>query len=73
MRLPRCRFSHIAAAGVGRAALGQAGSVCGVPGKSPAVVSWVSWEWLGLWVLVAQSCWQEHQDGFSSLMCAFGK
>lgn len=37
MRLPSYRFSHIAAAGVGRAALGQAGSVCRV---KPPTVGW---------------------------------
>lgn len=41
MRLPRYRFSHRAAAGVGRAALGQAGSVCRVPVECPTV-GWAS-------------------------------
>lgn len=74
MRLPRYRVSHIAAAGLGRAALGQAGSVCRVP-ERPAAVGWALGvlECLGLWVPVAQSCWEEQDEDFLSLTRAFGE
>lgn len=71
VRLPRYRFSHIAAAGVGRTALGQAGSVCRVPAECPTV-GWALGV-LGLWVPVAQSFLEEHEEDFLSLTYAFGK